>query len=82
MSKPTIRYGLSAAHTQTELEESKFRVQQYDRERAAERFGVQVMQDKGWNSEEQDDTVYSTRDLYVFTAKELRTFVEAKGGKI
>lgn len=77
-----LRFGTYVSHSKEALENANFDIQREDRERRAEELGKLVMEKKGWREEEQDGIIYSSQDLYIFTAKELRAFVELKGGRI
>lgn len=77
-----IRYGVASMHSKREIEMSNGHVEDIGKRNAAEDLGRSIMDKKGWRREEDDDNVYNTQDVYVFTAKELREFVRSRGGTI
>lgn len=77
-----IRFGIGVQHNIEDAKQAYTDVVAMGRRTQAEQLGIAIMDKKGWRSEEQDGILYSSQDVYVFTAKELREFVRLKGGTI
>lgn len=54
----------------------------YKLDHAAMDLGVLILNEKGWELDEGENIHHYRRNLYVFTAEELRDYVKSKGGYI
>lgn len=76
--KTEIKFGATSFCTKEEVEHYRGEIKIWRRYRIAEELGRKIAEAKGWTEREDSMGNISSINLYVFTASELKDFMDAK----